>query len=66
MNDTHNELTTAFDGFDCMGAYSKEDPQCTKHCVLRLRCAIEMEYNLRLELIEELEASDNELGGKMQ
>ena len=66
MNQLHIELTTAFDGYDCMGAYTKKDPQCARHCVLRLRCAIEKEQNLRLEMMEELVSSDNELGGKIQ
>ncbi|MEJ2156786.1 MAG: hypothetical protein P8X96_15715 [Desulfobacteraceae bacterium] len=66
MNQIQSELATVFDGSDCMGAYTKQDPQCAKHCALRLRCAIEKEYNLRLEIIEELVTSDSELGGKMQ
>ncbi len=66
MNQKHTELTTAFDGSDCMGTYTREDRQCAKYCVLRLRCAIEKEQNLRLELIEDLVIADNELGGKLQ
>ena len=66
MNQKHTELTAAFDGSDCMGTYTKEDRQCAEYCVLRLRCAIEKEHNLRLELIEDLVISDNELGGKLQ
>jgi hypothetical protein len=66
MNQIHSELSTAFDGSDCLGLYTKQDPQCAKYCVLRLRCAIEKEYYQRLELIEELVTSDSELGGKMQ
>ena len=66
MNQTTTDLAMAIEGSDCMGTYSINDPQCSKHCVLRLRCAIEKEQNLRMELIEELVASDNELGGKLQ
>jgi len=66
MSQQTTELTTAFDGSDCMGTYSKEDRQCAKYCVLRLQCAIEKEQNLRMELIEDLVISDNELGGKLQ
>ena len=43
----------------CFGDYSKDHPLCSKHCVLRLRCAIEQEHNLRMELLEDLMASDN-------
>ncbi len=66
MNQKQTELIAAFDGSDCMGTFTKEDRQCAKYCVLRLRCAIEKEQNLRLELIEDLVMSDNELGGKLQ
>ena len=66
MNHRPIELSNLIDESDCMGTFSKRDPQCMNHCVLRLRCAIEKEQNLRMELIEELVASDNELGGKLQ
>lgn len=66
MNHNHTDLTAAFDGSDCMGNYAKEDRQCAEYCVLRLRCAIEKEQNLRMELIEDLVAADNEMGGKLQ
>lgn len=66
MNHEQTDLTAEFDGSDCMGTYTKEDPQCAKYCVLRLRCAIEKEQNLRLEIIEDLVTADNELGGKLQ
>ncbi len=66
MNQNHKDLTIAFDGSDCMGTFTKEDRQCAAYCVLRLRCAIEKEQNLRLEMIEDLIAADNELNGKIQ
>lgn len=50
---------------NCFGAYNTSDPLCVKHCVLRLRCAIEQDQNIRTEIIEELIGSDSELG-KMQ
>jgi hypothetical protein len=50
---------------NCFGGYNTSDPLCVKHCVLRLRCAIEQDQNIRTEIIEELIDSDNELG-KMQ
>ncbi len=31
-----------------------EDSICKKFCVLRLRCAIERDQNIRLEILEEL------------
>ena len=47
---------------DCFGQYNTSDPLCLKHCVLRLRCAIEQDLNLRTEMIEELVGSESELG----
>ena len=43
----------------CFGDYSKDHPLCSKHCVLRLRCAIEQEQNMRMELLEDLMDSEN-------
>lgn len=42
----------------CYGSYSGEDPICQKHCVLNLRCAIEKDHHSRMELLEDLIASD--------
>jgi len=47
---------------NCFGEYHKRNPICIKHCALRLGCAIEKEYNLRTELLEELVGADIELG----
>ena len=53
------------DNSNCFGEYNTSDPLCAKHCILRLRCAIEQDQNIRTEIIEELIGSDSELG-KMQ
>ena len=42
----------------CFGDYNKEDTICTKMCALRLSCTIEHNQNMRMELIEDLVASD--------
>jgi hypothetical protein len=44
---------------DCFGDFNKSDRLCTKYCILRLRCAIEQEQNLRSVLLEELVAAEN-------
>lgn len=66
MNTLELELSPAIEETDCMGHYTKGDPICAKHCLLRLQCAVEREHSLRSEIIEELVASDGELGGKLQ
>ena len=47
------------DRLDCMGEFSREDDICRNHCALRLRCAIEHNQNTRLELIEDIMASNS-------
>lgn len=42
------------DELDCFGDYTKTNPLCAKHCVLRLRCAIEQEQNIRTEMLFDL------------
>ena len=42
----------------CFGDYNTEDTICTKMCALRLRCTIEHNQNMRMELIEDLVSSD--------
>lgn len=47
------------DRLDCMGEFNSEDDICRKHCGLRLRCAIEHSQKTRLELIEDIVASNS-------
>ena len=47
------------DRLDCMGEFNREDDICRNHCALRLRCAIEHNQNSRLELIEDIMASNS-------
>jgi len=42
----------------CLGNFKREDKVCRQFCALRLRCAIESDYNRRLEVLEDLVASD--------
>lgn len=38
----------------CLGEFDGKNRICRSLCALRLRCAIEKERNLRMELLEEL------------
>ena len=49
----------------CFGEYDSEDGICRRLCALRLRCAIEHDQNIRLELLEDL-MSYEEISTKMQ
>lgn len=47
------------DLLDCFGDYAKTNSLCAKHCVLRLRCAIEQDQNVRMELLSDLTAAED-------
>ena len=47
------------DHLHCMGEFNSDDDICRKHCALRLRCAIEHSQKARLELIEDIMASNS-------
>ena len=42
------------DHLDCLGNFNIEDPLCKKLCALNLRCAINRDKNVWLELLEDL------------
>lgn len=53
--DSKRRIAPAYlDELDCFGDYTKTNPLCAKHCVLRLSCAIEQEQNIRTELLSDL------------
>jgi hypothetical protein len=55
-------VVTSDEPLDCFGDFNSGDRLCTKYCILRLRCAIEKEQNLRSALLEELVASETTIG----
>ena len=55
-------VITSNESLDCFGDFNKNDRLCARHCILRLRCAIEQEQNLRSALIEEMIASEKTIG----
>lgn len=61
MNKNYPPEQTPFDLLDCFGEYNKGNPLCAKHCALRLRCAIEQDQNMRLELIEDLVSVEGQI-----
>jgi len=42
------------DHLGCLCNFNIEDPLCKKLCILNLRCAIDRDKNVRLELLEDL------------
>lgn len=43
----------------CFGDFNRKDTICVKLCALSLRCAIESDQNIRIELLEELVSTDS-------
>ena len=43
----------------CFGDFNIEDMICRKYCSINLRCAVESENNIRMEILEDLASSDN-------
>lgn len=46
------------DHIGCFGNFNQQDPICTRLCALSLRCAIEGDQQARIEILEDLVASD--------
>lgn len=47
------------DYLGCFGNFSRANQVCKKFCAVNLRCAIERDQNFRIELIEDLVASED-------
>lgn len=45
----------------CFGGFQSEDPICRRHCAIRIRCAIERDQAVYLELLKEAAAGDDQL-----
>lgn len=43
----------------CFGNFNARNPICAQYCALRLRCAIEKEQNLQIEMMEDLMESQD-------
>ena len=46
------------DHVGCFGNFNRRNLVCKKYCALNLRCAIENEQNVRMEVLEDLMASE--------
>jgi hypothetical protein len=61
MSTNRYAVITSNDQLDCFGDFNKNNPLCAKHCAIRLGCAIELNNNVRIEILEELMASEGSL-----
>ena len=61
MSTTRYTDLTPDDLLDCFGDFNNKEPLCAKHCAIRLRCAVEQHNNTRIEILEDLMASEGSL-----
>jgi hypothetical protein len=45
----------------CFGDFRSEDRICRRHCAVRIRCAIERDQKIYLEVCEEMAEGDDQL-----
>ncbi|MCU0590998.1 MAG: hypothetical protein MUC57_05935 [Desulfobacterales bacterium] len=45
----------------CFGGFQSDDPVCRKYCAIRIRCAIERDQAIFLEVLDEPAAGDDQL-----
>jgi hypothetical protein len=50
----------------CFGNFRFEDAVCRKHCAIRIRCAIERDEKMLLEVVEEMDVGGDEFFLKFQ
>ena len=62
MSKNQPEIAAFFDHLDCYGDYDRANPLCAKHCVIRIRCAIEQDYNTKMEMLSDLASADDLIG----
>jgi len=57
----HRTRTTAILRIGCFGSFRSEDRICRRHCALCIRCAIERDQKVYLEVCEEMGGEDDQL-----
>ena len=58
MNRKDGMVPELFEQLDCFGDYARTNPLCAKHCVLRIRCAIEQDQIARMEILSDLASAE--------
>jgi hypothetical protein len=53
--------TISFLRLGCFGDFRSADRICRLHCAIRIRCAIERDQKIYLEVFAEMNASDDQL-----
>lgn len=58
MKDELTGKAAFIDYLECFGDFRTDNPICNKFCALNIRCAIERDQSTRMEMLEEMMASD--------
>lgn len=59
MNKKNNSGLDLDDYLGCFGNFNRRNPVCKKFCSVNLRCAIELDQNVRIEMIEDLVSAED-------
>jgi len=57
MSETFDKKTLD-NHIECFSNFNKTDPICTRLCAINIRCAIESDQQDRMEILEDLVASE--------
>ncbi|MGE5257759.1 MAG: hypothetical protein ACM3KE_13865 [Hyphomicrobiales bacterium] len=57
----HRTRTSVILRIGCFGHFQSEDRICRSHCAIRIRCAIERDQKIYLEVCEEMEVGEDQL-----
>jgi hypothetical protein len=59
MSEKRRSVPIMIEQLDCFGEFTKSSLLCAQHCVLRLRCVIEQDHNIRMEVLADLATAEN-------
>ena len=59
MKKCEKNFPPSTNSMDCFAGFSRKKKVCTHYCAIRLRCAIEKDQNMRIELLEDLIGEDD-------
>jgi hypothetical protein len=57
----HRARTSAILRIGCFGHFQSEDRICRSHCAVRIRCAIDRDQKIYLEVCKEMGVDDDQL-----
>ena len=58
MTQSTDTGTTFMDEIECFGEFNPEKTVCKKLCAFSIRCAIEKDQNVKMEILDDLVSND--------